>query len=119
MAASRKTGNSTSRNTTGINAISGSMKGNSPEVQDVQNRAQSTRPQQTSQGANQTSQASGESSPAGRNGNTPEIQMTLNHDQIAQRAFAIWVARGKPMGQDQQNWADAERQLRQELARRA
>ncbi len=59
------------------------------------------------------------SGPAGKNGPTPVVQVTLNHEQIAQRAFAIWVAKGKPQGQDTQNWSDAENQLRQELARRA
>lgn len=108
MAASRKTGNSTSRNTTGTHAISGSMKGNSPQMDPLRAEAASSQTQPPAQNT--------ESS---RDGKTPEVQMMLNHDQIAQRAFAIWVARGKPLGQDQQNWSDAERQLRQELARRA
>jgi hypothetical protein len=40
----------------------------------------------------------------------------LSHDQIAQRAKTIWQARGCPLGQDQQNWLEAEKQLRAEMA---
>ena len=37
------------------------------------------------------------------------------HEQIAQRAEAIWRKRGRPAGQDEQNWLEAEAQLRAEL----
>jgi hypothetical protein len=37
------------------------------------------------------------------------------HEQIAQRAEAIWRKRGCPAGQDAQNWHEAEAQLRAEL----
>ena len=37
------------------------------------------------------------------------------HEQIAQRAEAIWHKRGRPTGQDEQNWHEAEAQLRAEL----
>lgn len=50
---------------------------------------------------------------------TPKITMTLNHEQIAQRAYAIWVAKGRPQGQDTQNWHEAETTLKKELAKRA
>ena len=40
------------------------------------------------------------------------------HDQIAQRAKAIWQAKGCPAGQDQQNWLEAEKQLRAEMGSR-
>jgi hypothetical protein len=33
-------------------------------------------------------------------------------EQIAARAFAIWERKGKPAGQDAQNWAQAEAELR-------
>jgi hypothetical protein len=35
-------------------------------------------------------------------------------EKIAQRAYEIWCARGKPMGTAQQDWLDAEAQLRSE-----
>ena len=33
------------------------------------------------------------------------------HDQIAQRAYEIWISKGRPYGQDEQNWIEAEAQL--------
>jgi hypothetical protein len=39
-------------------------------------------------------------------------------EDIALRAKAIWQAKGRPVGQDLQNWSEAERQLRAELKRR-
>ena len=42
-------------------------------------------------------------------------QAILNHEAIAQRAKAIWRAKGCPVGQDEQNWYEAERQLRMEM----
>ena len=35
--------------------------------------------------------------------------------QIAQRAYQIWDAAGRPVGRDQRNWAEAEAQLLSEL----
>lgn len=46
-----------------------------------------------------------------------EPVVLLNHDQIARRAYDVWVARGYPAGQDVENWQEAERQLKSELAR--
>ena len=37
------------------------------------------------------------------------------HEQIAQRAEAIWQKRGRPAGRDELNWLEAEAQLRAEL----
>jgi len=37
------------------------------------------------------------------------------HEQIAQRAETIWRKRGRVAGQDEQNWHEAEAQLRAEL----
>ncbi len=34
-----------------------------------------------------------------------------SHDQIAQRAMEIWIAKGRPQGQDDDNWAEAVRAL--------
>lgn len=33
------------------------------------------------------------------------------HEQIARRAYEIWVQSGYPTGQDAENWAQAEREL--------
>ena len=40
----------------------------------------------------------------------------VTHEQIAKRAHEIWVKRGCKHGHDEQNWLEAERQLRAELA---
>ena len=40
------------------------------------------------------------------------------HQQIAQRAQAIWKAKGCLAGQDEQNWREAEAQLKAELGLR-
>jgi len=40
-----------------------------------------------------------------------EVVMTLTHDQIARRAYDIWVAKGRPVGQDDENWKQAVREL--------
>ena len=37
--------------------------------------------------------------------------VVLTHDQIAQKAYEIWLAKGKPHGQDQQNWDEAKASL--------
>ncbi len=40
---------------------------------------------------------------------------TLTHEQIAQRAEVIWQQKGCQPGQDDQNWSEAEAQLKTEL----
>jgi hypothetical protein len=40
------------------------------------------------------------------------------HEQISERAHEIWINRGCKPGQDEQNWLEAEAQLRAEMARR-
>ncbi len=40
---------------------------------------------------------------------------TVSYDQIAQRAASIWHKRGCTSGQDEQNWHEAEAQLKDEL----
>ncbi|UCD49324.1 MAG: DUF2934 domain-containing protein [Phycisphaerales bacterium] len=37
------------------------------------------------------------------------------HQQIAERARAIWLGRGCVAGEDEHNWLDAEAQLRHEM----
>ena len=43
----------------------------------------------------------------------PEVVITMSHDQIAERAYQIWVEKGRPVGTDSDNWAEAESQLRE------
>jgi hypothetical protein len=43
--------------------------------------------------------------------NAPPAKRTVTRDQIAKRAYEIWVAKGRPAGQDLQNWQQAEREL--------
>jgi hypothetical protein len=37
-----------------------------------------------------------------------------DHEQIAIRAYEIWLSRGQPEGSDQEDWFEAERQLREQ-----
>ncbi len=39
------------------------------------------------------------------------------HEQIEERAKLIWRQNGCPSGQDQENWYEAEAQLKRELAK--
>jgi len=39
----------------------------------------------------------------------------ITREQIAQRAHEIWVKNGCKHGQDEQNWLEAERQLKAEM----
>jgi hypothetical protein len=39
---------------------------------------------------------------------------SLTHEQIAQRAQSVWYAKGCPPHQDEQNWLEAETQLKAE-----
>ncbi len=41
----------------------------------------------------------------------PEVVMTVTHDQIAERAYEIWLRKGRPRGQDYNNWVEAEGEL--------
>jgi hypothetical protein len=49
---------------------------------------------------------------------TGESSVTLAHDQIADRARAIWERRGRPHGQDGRIWHEAEAELKREMGRR-
>ena len=42
--------------------------------------------------------------------------VTFPADKVAARAYEIWVRNGQPHGRDQQNWVDAEAELRAEFA---
>lgn len=41
----------------------------------------------------------------------PEVVLKITHDEIAQRAYLIWLANGKPTGEEEFNWHQAEREL--------
>ena len=43
--------------------------------------------------------------------------VTLAHDQIADRARAIWERRGRPQGEDDRIWREAEDELKRETGR--
>lgn len=46
----------------------------------------------------------------------PRPAVEIPHDKIAARAADIWDRKGRPHGQDEQNWAEAEAELRAEYA---
>ena len=46
---------------------------------------------------------------AATNGNGHAAAVT--REQIAQRAYEIWLAKGQPAGLDEQNWREAEMEL--------
>jgi hypothetical protein len=48
---------------------------------------------------------------------TPSTPVKIPHDKIAMRAYEKWVKRGRPHGTDQQDWAEAEAELKAEHAR--
>lgn len=41
----------------------------------------------------------------------------ISHEKIAQRAYEKWCKRGCPQGSDQQDWHEAEAELRSEMNR--
>jgi hypothetical protein len=45
--------------------------------------------------------------------------LSISHDKVAARAYEIWVRKGKPHGQDEKNWTEAEAELRAEFATRS
>lgn len=46
-----------------------------------------------------------------------QVELKITHDQIAQRAYEIWLAKGRPRGQEQRNWYEAEAELIQRKSR--
>lgn len=40
-----------------------------------------------------------------------QASISLPHHVVAERAYAIWLARGQPMGCDYDHWVEARRQL--------
>jgi hypothetical protein len=49
----------------------------------------------------------------------PEVtkMVKITREQIAQRSHEIWVKNGCKHGQDEQNWLEAERQLKAEAGK--
>ena len=43
---------------------------------------------------------------------TTRRRKTISHDNIADRAFELWLAKGQPCDQDEQIWFEAEASLR-------
>jgi hypothetical protein len=41
----------------------------------------------------------------------------IPHEKIAMRAYEKWIKRGRPMGTPEQDWAEAEAELRAEGSR--
>jgi len=56
--------------------------------------------------------------PAGAKAPQTTTPPKITHEQIAKRAHDIWVKNGCKHGQDEQNWLEAERQLKAELGRK-
>jgi len=48
-------------------------------------------------------------------GGTATATLSITHEQIAERARQIWEQHGRPQGEDEQNWREAERQLKKEM----
>lgn len=55
--------------------------------------------------------------PAGAKAPEATKMVKITRDQIAQRAHQIWVKNGCKHGQDEQNWLEAERQLKAEAGK--
>lgn len=64
----------------------------------------------------QASRHAGEHHPLVTNGPDPASNpggwVASTHEQIAVRAYELWVARGEPVGDGREDWFEAERQLR-------
>jgi len=51
----------------------------------------------------------------GGSGGTATATLSITHEQIAERARQIWEQHGRPQGEDERNWREAERQLKREF----
>jgi Protein of unknown function (DUF2934) len=49
----------------------------------------------------------------------PRLSSFPGHDEIARRAYELWVSRGMGAGLDRDDWLQAERQLLNQAARQA
>jgi hypothetical protein len=41
----------------------------------------------------------------------PRPVITISREEVAERAYLIWLSKGKPQGQDEANWLEAEAEL--------
>ncbi len=64
-------------------------------------------PTKSATGKTTVTRAAGAAKPSGRT-------TGLTNEQIAARAYFIWQSKGCPQGQDDQNWREAEAQLKRE-----
>lgn len=48
----------------------------------------------------------------------PVAQAEITHEMISQRARELWEKKGKPTGQDEQIWLEAEAELKKPQAKR-
>ncbi|MCX5644089.1 MAG: DUF2934 domain-containing protein [Phycisphaerae bacterium] len=55
--------------------------------------------------------------PAGCKAPQAVATVKISREQIAQRAHEIWVKNGCKHGQDEQNWLEAERQLKADASK--
>jgi len=44
-------------------------------------------------------------------------QLKVPHDKIAMRAYEKWVKKGRPHGSNEQDWLEAETELKAEISR--
>jgi hypothetical protein len=49
----------------------------------------------------------------------PASPIRIPHEKIAMRAYDKWCSRGRPCGTDQQDWLEAEAELKAEMSRGA
>lgn len=49
---------------------------------------------------------------------TPPVVYHIPRDKVAQRAYEMWVRKGKPFGTSDQDWLEAEAEVRAELTAR-
>ena len=59
-------------------------------------------------------------SPSPRRGSnsSPKAATAPTHEQISARAKAIWEAKGCPVGKDEENWREAEAELKAAINRK-
>jgi hypothetical protein len=79
------------------------------------NRGNDATSKETTTGSGATTETTTKRSPAAKP--RSQVEMKITHDQIAQRAYEIWLAKGRPPGQEEQNWHQAEAELRREKSR--
>lgn len=77
-----------------------------------------TQPKSKTPAATNGNAANGNPTGHAANGQPAVPAIELSHDKIGQRAYEIWVRKGKPHGTSDQDWREAEVELRAELTGR-